>query len=63
MPPRKKARKANIQEEQLKLLKKILAELQTLNANIASIKSGPLLAEADVLSDIGSDDEELEDYE
>jgi hypothetical protein len=63
LPTRKKAKKANIQEEQLKLLKKIIAELQILNANIASIKSGPPMAEADALLEGGSEDEELEDYE
>ncbi|HEX7034049.1 MAG TPA: hypothetical protein VF172_13705 [Nitrososphaera sp.] len=64
MPARTKVKKVNVQEEQLEILKKILAELQTLNANIANVISGPSRPEAGIPSEGGgSDDEELEDYE
>jgi|GEM_PF-5082589 len=59
-----KVKKANVQEEQLEILAKILAELQTLNANIANITSGSLRPEPGIPSEGAVfDDEELEDYE
>jgi hypothetical protein len=61
LPVKKKGKKANTQEEQLPLLRQILAELQTLNANLAAAKAAPQLAEASVPSD--NDDDELEEYE
>ncbi|MEP0826100.1 MAG: hypothetical protein HRF40_11500 [Nitrososphaera sp.] len=64
MPSRTKVKKANIQEEQLEVLKKILAEMQTLNANIASIAPRSSPPVENILSESGRfDDEELEDYE
>ena len=61
MPVKKKSKKADIQEKQLQLLRQILAELRTLNANLAAAKAVPQLAEASVPSD--NDDDELEEYE
>jgi hypothetical protein len=64
LPSRTKVKKANIQEEQLEVLKKILAEMQTLNANIASIAPRSSPPVENILSESGRfDDEELEDYE
>jgi hypothetical protein len=60
LPAKKK--KANIQEEQLHLLRQILAELQTLNANLSAVKPSPQPAEASPSYDDDSDDE-LEEYE
>lgn len=62
MPARKKSKNASAQEEQLRLLKQILAELQTLNANLAA-RAGPQIAEAGAPSGDESDDDELEEYE
>ncbi|WP_148681192.1 hypothetical protein [Candidatus Nitrososphaera gargensis] len=67
MPAKKKrAKKPSAQEEQLELLRQILAELQTLNANFAtgSTLMRQTVIEPDTLttSDLG-DDEELEEYE
>jgi hypothetical protein len=62
---KRKSRKANPQEEQLRLLRQTLAELQKLNANLSAGSAGrhPEM-EPGVPSDNGSsDDEELEEYE
>ena len=60
--PSKKARKGNGQEEQLRLLGQILAELQVLNANLASGKAAaPPTGPPEDNDDSG--DEELEEYE
>lgn len=48
----------------MEVLKKILAEMQTLNANIASIAPRSSPPVENILSESGRfDDEELEDYE
>ena len=61
LPPRKKT-KVSAQQEQLNLLRQILAELRVLNANLAKIgvpaEQGGVRANDD---DPG--DEELEEYE
>jgi len=63
LPAKKKSKKANPQEEQLQLLRQILAELQTLNASLSTIKPSPQPAEANASYDDASDDDELEEYE
>jgi hypothetical protein len=62
---RRKARKADAQKEQLRLLRQILAELQRLNANLAAGNTGRLATiKPNVSSDADSSDyEELEEYE
>jgi hypothetical protein len=55
---KRKSRKANIQEEQLRLLRQILAELQKLNASLAPGRQ--IAIEPGIRS---GDDEELEEYE
>ena len=62
MPAKKSSKKASAQEEQLRLLRQILAELQMLNANLAA-RAGPQVAEASAPVDDESDDDELEEYE
>jgi len=63
--PAKKKVKVNAQDEQTKLLLMILAELQTLNANLAAANrpAAPAVAESAVGEDLDSDDEELEYFE
>jgi len=57
---RRKARKTDIQDEQVRLLRQILAELQKLNDNIAA---GRHTAIEPGITSGGSDDEELDEYE
>jgi len=57
LPASKKNKKTNVQDEQLQLLRQILAELQTMNANLAAGKAIPQLEAS------ASSDEELEGYE
>jgi hypothetical protein len=57
LPASKKNKKTNAQDEQLQLLRQILAELQTLNATLAAGRAN-LQMEASA-----SSDEELEEYE
>jgi hypothetical protein len=60
---RRKARKPSAQEEQLQLLRQILAELQKLNASLASGRAGmQSVAEPDRPT-YDSGDDELEEYE
>jgi hypothetical protein len=61
LPAKKKKIEAEPQKEQLQLLRQILAELQTLNANLAAVRPSPQLAEASTPLD--NDDDELEEYE
>ena len=61
--PSKKAKKGSAQEEQLRLLRQILAELQVLNANLASGKAAAQAATCPPGDTDGSGDEELEEYE
>jgi hypothetical protein len=64
LPAKKRVKKASTQEEQLLLLKQILAELQTLNANLgAGIAARQATTEPVTSSDDQDDDEELEEYE
>jgi len=62
LPARKKV-KGNAQEEQLRLLRQILAELQVLNANLASGKAAAQATTGPPKDDDDSGDEELEEYE
>jgi hypothetical protein len=59
---KRKVRKKGPKDEQLQLLRQILAELQRLNANLAAgnIARQPAIERSDIDS---GDDEELEDYE
>lgn len=61
--PSKKARKGSAQEEQLRLLRQILAELQVLNANLAGGKAAAQATTGPPKDDDDSGDEELEEYE
>ncbi len=62
MPAKRKA-KINSQEEQTQLLRMILAELRTLNANMAARPVIPAIAEPSAQENPDSDDEELEYFE
>ena len=63
MQTKRKVRKPSVQEEQLQLLRKILAELQKLNASLASGRAGTQgVAEPDRPTYDSSDDEP-EEYE
>jgi hypothetical protein len=61
--PSKKVKKGNAQEEQLRLLRQILAELQVLNANLASGKAAAQATTGPPGDNDDSGDEELEEYE
>jgi hypothetical protein len=63
--PAKRKTKTNAQDEQTMLLRMILAELQTLNANLAAANrpAAPAMVESAVDEDPDSDDEELEYFE
>ena len=61
--PSKKVRKGSAQGEQLRLLRQILAELQVLNANLASGKAAAQAASGPPEDNDSSGDEELEEYE
>jgi hypothetical protein len=62
--PAKKKAKVNSQEEQTQLLRMILAELQTLNTNMAATRPVmPAIAEPSAQENPDSDDEELEYFE
>jgi len=64
LPAKRKATKVNPQEEQTQLLRMILAELQTLNANMAASRPAmPAIAEPSAQENNDSDDEELEYFE
>lgn len=63
MPNKKKVKKGNAQEEQLRLLRQILAELQVLNANLVSDKASVQPTAGPPKDDDDSGDEELEEYE
>jgi hypothetical protein len=63
LPAKKRTGKKSASAEQLRLLKQILAELQTLNANLAAEKQKPQMAGADMLPSDESSDDELEEYE
>ena len=52
-----------MQEEQLRLLKQILAELQVLNANLASGKAAAQATTGPQENNDDSGNEELEEYE
>gem|GEM_PF-2674601 len=62
MPAKKKV-KANTQEEQTQLLRMILAELRTLNANLAAANRPVAPAMTEPAPHDDSDDEELEYFE
>ncbi len=59
----KKAKKGSVQVEQLQLLRQILAELQVLNANLASGKAAAQATTGPPEDNDDSGDEELEEYE
>ena len=61
MPARKKAKSA--QEEHLRLLRQILAELQTLNTNLAVGRAGAQAEAGPPARNYDSGNEELEEYE
>jgi hypothetical protein len=61
LPPRKKTQ-VSAQQEQLNLLRQILAELHALNANLAK-RGVPAEQSGIQANDDDSDDEELEEYE
>jgi len=64
LPAKKKKAKASPQEEQTQLLRMILAELQALNASLATARPvAPAMAEPGTPDDLDSDDEELEYFE
>jgi hypothetical protein len=64
LPAKKRVKKASAQEEQLQLLRQILAELQTLNASLgAGMAARQAAIEPVMPSDDQDDDEELEEYE
>jgi hypothetical protein len=61
---KRKARKESVREEQLRLLREILVELQRLNDNVAAGKAGRRLAiESGRPTNDSSGDEEFEEYE
>lgn len=62
MPARKKAERS-AKEEQLRLLRQILAELQALNANLAAGRAGAQTEAGRPARNDDSGDEELEEYE
>jgi hypothetical protein len=63
LPAKRKTRRANAPEEQTRLLRQILAELQRLNASFAAGRAGTQgMIEPDKPPS-GSGDEELEEYE
>jgi hypothetical protein len=59
---KRKVRKKDPKDEQLRLLRQILAEMQRLNANLAAGNTTrqPAIERSDIDS---GDDEELEEYE
>ena len=63
MQTKRKARKPNAQEEQLQLLRQILAELQRLNASLASGRANTQGAVEPDRPAYDSGDDELEEYE
>ena len=60
MRVKNKVKKASAEEEQSRLLRQILIELQTLNANL---RTGRAVSQATIDSGTPLDDEELEEYE
>jgi len=58
---KRKVKKKSSQDEQLRLLKQILGELQKLNANLSANTTRQRTTEQAQSAD--ADDEELEDYE
>jgi len=62
--PVKSRKEANPDETQIKLLRMILAELQALNANLATNRlAASAIAENVMTDDTESDNEELENFE
>jgi hypothetical protein len=60
---KKKARKTSPQEEQLRLFRQILVELQTLNANLVAGRTDRQAAIEPSVPTNDSSDDELEEYE
>jgi len=58
---KRKVKKKSSQDEQLRLLKQILVELQKLNANLSNTTRQPTTEQG--VQSAEADDEELEDYE